>query len=105
MGFQVRTTTAPVDLGPACNLILTTTAASEPLIHAADLRPGTHLSAIGSETPEKQELETAVLARADLVVADRIAQCRLRGEKFKAMEAGVLDNGGMSGKTNYPNIS
>ncbi len=91
MGFRVQTTTAPADRGPACNLIVTTTAASEPLIHAADLRPGTHVTAIGSDTPEKQELETAVLARADLVVADRIPQCRLRGEIFKAMEAGVLD--------------
>jgi len=90
MGFRVETTTAPADLGPACNLIVTTTAASAPLIHAADLRPGTHVTAIGSDTPEKQELETAVLARADLVVADSIPQCRLRGEIFKAMEAGVL---------------
>ena len=91
MGFRVETTTAPGDLGPACNLIVTTTAASAPLIHAADLRPGTHITAIGSDTPEKQELETAVLARADLVVADSIPQCRLRGEIFQAMEAGVLN--------------
>ncbi len=76
----MQMTTAPADLGPACNLIVTTTAASEPLINAADLRAGTHVSAIGSDTPEKQELETAVLARADLVVADSIPQCRLRGE-------------------------
>ncbi len=95
MGFRVQTTTAPVDLGPACNLIVTTTAATAPLIHAADLRPGTHVSAIGSDTPEKQELETAVLARADLVVADSIPQCRLRGEIFKAMEAGVLVEDGL----------
>ncbi len=95
MGFRVQTAPAPVDLGPACNLIVTTTAASEPLIQAADLRPGTHVSAIGSDTTEKQELETAVLARADLVVADSIPQCRLRGEIFKAMEAAVLNEDGL----------
>ena len=90
LGFQVQTTTAAGDLGPACNLIVTTTAAREALIHAADLRPGTHVTAIGSDTPEKQELETAVLALADLVVADSIPQCRLRGEIFKARSAGAL---------------
>jgi ornithine cyclodeaminase len=95
MGFRVETTMAPGDLGPACNLIVTTTGASEPLIQAADLRPGTHISAIGSDTPEKQELETAVLARADLVVADSIPQCRLRGEIFQAMEAGDLTEDGL----------
>jgi ornithine cyclodeaminase len=95
LGFRVETTMAPGDLGPACNLIVTTTTASQPLIRAADLRPGTHISAIGSDTPEKQELETAVLGRADLVVADSIPQCRLRGEIFKAMEAGDLDEDGL----------
>ena len=95
MGFRVQTTTASADLGPACNLIVTTTTANEPLIHAQDLRPGTHVSAIGSDTPEKQELETAVLALADLVVVDSIPQCRFRGEIFKAMEAGVLDEDGL----------
>ncbi len=95
MGFGVQTTLAPADLGPACELIVTTTTAGEPLIRAADLGPGTHISAIGSDTPEKQELEAAVLARADLVVADSMPQCRLRGEIFKAMAAGVLDEAGV----------
>jgi ornithine cyclodeaminase len=93
MGFTVQTTTAPHDIGVGCNLIVTTTTATDPLIQAAELRSGTHISCIGSDTPEKQELEAAVLARADLVVADSIPQCRLRGEIFKAMEAGCLEEG------------
>lgn len=95
LGFRVETTAAPRDLGAECNLIVTTTASHAPQIRAADLRPGTHVSAIGSDTPDKQELEAAVLARADLVVADSIPQCRLRGEIFKALEAGVLAEDGL----------
>ena len=95
MGFRVHTTLAPADLGAACELIVTTTATQEPLIRAADLRPGTHVSAIGSDTPGKQELEAALLARTDLVVCDSLAQCRLRGEAFKAMAAGILDQAGL----------
>jgi ornithine cyclodeaminase len=46
---------------------------------------------MGSDTADKVELEPAILGRADLVVADSIEQCRVRGEISKALAAGVLD--------------
>ena len=45
---------------------------------------------MGSDTPEKQELDSGVLGKADLVVADSIDQSRSRGEIFQAREAGVI---------------
>ena len=45
---------------------------------------------MGSDTPEKQELDSAILARADVVVADSISQCLLRGEIHKALETGHI---------------
>jgi ornithine cyclodeaminase len=59
----------------------------------AGLRPGTHITAVGSDTPEKQELDVAVLSGADLVVADSIEQCLVRGEIHRAMKAGSIDCG------------
>ena len=73
-----------------CRLIVTTTAASAPVLHARDIRAGTHISAIGSDTPHKQELDPGILARASRVVVDSIAQSRLRGEAHKALEAGAI---------------
>jgi ornithine cyclodeaminase len=46
--------------------------------------------AVGADTPDKQELDSDILAKADVVVADSIAQCRLRGEIHKALEAGRI---------------
>ena len=89
-GFEVATTTDAAEVGATCNLIVTTTAATVPILHKDCIRPGTHITAIGSDTPHKQELEAEVLATADLVVADSIEQCLLRGEIFQAMEAGLL---------------
>jgi ornithine cyclodeaminase len=57
------------------------------------LRPGTHITAVGSDTPQKQELDAAVLSRADRVVADSIEQCLVRGEICHAMKAGSIDRG------------
>jgi len=90
-GFEVAAAASAAELAAQCRLIVTTTPATAPLLMAADLRPGTHITAIGSDTPHKQELDATILARADRVVADSRAQALLRGEIHKAIAAGVLD--------------
>jgi ornithine cyclodeaminase len=89
-GFQVETTLDTAVLQDSCNLIVTTTPSREPLLHAKYLQPGTHITAVGSDTPQKQELEPQILARADLVVADSIPQCLERGEIHQALKEGLL---------------
>ncbi|TDJ15809.1 MAG: ornithine cyclodeaminase family protein [Gammaproteobacteria bacterium] len=89
-GFSIETTLDSAEIGATCNLIVTTTSATEPILGRRDIRPGTHITAIGSDTPHKQELDVGILADADQVVADSKMQCRLRGEIFKALEAGVI---------------
>ncbi|MBL8700042.1 MAG: ornithine cyclodeaminase family protein, partial [Alphaproteobacteria bacterium] len=90
-GFRVEAAASPADLAARCRLIVTTTPATAPLLLAADIRPGTHINAMGSDTPHKQELDAAILGRADRVVADSRAQAQLRGEIHKAIASGVLD--------------
>jgi ornithine cyclodeaminase len=87
-GFEIETTRETADLMRSCNLIVTTTPSTAPLLDAAHLRAGTHITAVGSDTPQKQELDPAILQKADLVVADSIPQCLERGEIHKALESG-----------------
>ena len=61
-------------------LIVTATAARAPLLRAADIQPGTHISAVGSDSPGKQELSPDILRRAALVIADSRRQCEQLGE-------------------------
>lgn len=89
--WSVRAESDIAALAGSCNLIVTTTASTEPLIAARDVQPGTHLTAMGSDTPVKQELDGRVLAEADVVVADSIEQCLLRGEIHQAITAGLLE--------------
>lgn len=90
MGFRVRTTLDPAEVAAACNVIVTCTPSTKPLLRLRDIRPGTHITAMGSDTAEKQELDEAILASADRVVVDSINQSLYRGEAFRAMQAGVL---------------
>ncbi len=91
-GFSVRTTLNVDDVAGSCNLIVTTTPAVEPLIKlAAFKKDGVHITAMGSDTPHKQEVEASVLGAADLVVADSIPQCLVRGEISKALAANAIE--------------
>ena len=89
-GYSVEVVGSAAEVGAACNLIVTTTPARQPVLSIADVRPGTHITAVGADTPGKQELETGLLAKADIVVADSIAQCAERGEIAHALRDGSV---------------
>ena len=87
-GFMVQPQKSPADVAGHSELIITTTPSKVPLLKEEDIRPGTHITAMGSDTPEKQELDVGILGKADYVVADSLCQCRGRGEISKALAAG-----------------
>jgi ornithine cyclodeaminase len=89
-GFSVEIARQPADLAATCNLVVTATAARAPLLFADEIRPGTHITAVGSDTPEKQELDPGILAQADRIIADSISQCKIRGEIAHALGAGAI---------------
>lgn len=89
-GFDLASTQNIEDITQSCNLIVTTTPSTTPLLLAHQIQPGTHITAVGSDTPHKQELDAALLAKADVVVADSVAQCLERGDSSHAIRSGVI---------------
>ncbi|TQV88381.1 ornithine cyclodeaminase family protein [Aliikangiella coralliicola] len=89
-GFEVSIADSIDELAQSANFIVTTTPSTTPLINVSQVRQGTHITAVGSDTPEKQELASDILARANLVVADSISQCQQRGEIYQALKAGSI---------------
>ena len=55
------------------------------------LSPGAHITAMGSDSPGKQELDVEVLAEADLIVADQIENTVESGELQHAVAARRVD--------------
>jgi len=90
LGFSVETTRTSDEVAATCNLIITATPTRTPLLRAEQIRRGTHITAMGSDTEEKNELEPSILRKADIVVADSIEQCLVRGEISHAIKAGEL---------------
>lgn len=74
------------------SLIVTTTSSKDPLIQSEWVKPGTHITAVGSDTPEKCELDPNLLSRADLLVADSLEQNLIRGEIHQAAKQLLIDS-------------
>jgi ornithine cyclodeaminase len=72
-------------------VVITCTASHEPLLQAEWLAPGAHVTAVGADSPEKQELAPDVLARADLLAVDSREQCARLGELHHALAAGAVN--------------
>ena len=88
--FAIHLAESPAEVASHCNLIVTTTPTEIPLLLAEDVREGTHITAVGSDTASKQELESAILAKADILIADSISQCETRGEIYHALSAAKI---------------
>jgi ornithine cyclodeaminase len=85
-GVEVSAAATPAEVARDSRLLVTCTAARHPLLRASDIQPGTHISAVGADSPGKQELEAAILGRAALVLADSLRQCAKLGELQHAPE-------------------
>ncbi len=80
------------------DLVITATPSRQALVFADWVRPGTTLIAVGSDTPDKQELDPNVLTRADMVITDSLSQCTKIGEIHHALTAGLLSLDGVTGE-------
>ncbi|MFC1725857.1 ornithine cyclodeaminase family protein [candidate division KSB1 bacterium] len=89
--LNIQTTLDAEEAARNSDLIVTATPSKKPLIKAEWISPGTHITAMGSDTPEKNELDPEIVKKADVVVADSIEQCLLRGEIYQALKRDLIN--------------
>jgi ornithine cyclodeaminase len=89
-GLTVTVANSVEDAVRDAQIVVTTTPSRAPYLRAEWLRPGVHITAMGSDMPAKQELDPGVLGVADKVVADYLAQCLTQGEIHHAIKAGAM---------------
>ncbi len=97
-GFDARPAGSAEEACRSADVLITATPSRQPLVRADWLKPGVHVTALGSDSPGKQELEADCFDRADLVVVDRFAQCAAFGELKHALDAGLLTRNDVHGE-------
>jgi ornithine cyclodeaminase len=90
LGIEVECSDSPESVVRSSDVVITTTPAKSPIIRVDWLHPGLHITAMGSDAEEKQELDSEVLGRADLLVCDRRSQSFRLGELHHGLEAGII---------------
>ena len=69
------------------DIIVTSTTASQPVLHGQWLRPGVHINAIGANFPQKRELDGSAVLRADIIAVDSREQAKIEaGDLIQAFE-------------------
>lgn len=76
-------------LGAEADVIVTILSSFAPVLTAAQIRPGTHLACMGTDTRGKQEVGTDLVAKARLFT-DEVAQSVSIGECQHAVAAGLV---------------
>ena len=105
-GIGIEVAKSPEDVVRQSSLLITVTASRRPIVRAEWMKPGLHITAAGADFPGKQELDAAVLERADRLFCDRLEQCRRLGElqhwkadrALVAVELGAVIRGAASGR-------
>lgn len=73
------------------DVVITCTGSQTALVRGEWLKLGAHVTAVGSDAPNKQELDPSLPARADLLVVDSRRQASQIGELHHALAAGLID--------------
>ncbi len=88
LGIAVEPAADPEAAVRGADVVVTTTPATSPILRAEWLRPGQHVTAMGSDAPQKNELYPETLTVADVYVADSLVQTRRLGELHHAIREG-----------------
>jgi ornithine cyclodeaminase len=89
-GFEIEVASSIPSLASHCNLVVTTTPSHQWLLGAADVRPGTHITAVGSDGGGKQELDPHLFVKAQVRAVDSRRQCMQYGDASFAIRQGLI---------------
>lgn len=89
LGLDVRPVTDHVEAARGSDVCVTCTPARQPFLFRDHIKAGTFVAAVGADSPDKQELDPALVA-ASVLVVDVLEQCASIGELHHALDAGVV---------------
>ena len=73
------------------HVIIAATSSSTPVFDGSRVEPGTHVTAVGSFTPEMREVDTALVTRARVIVDHREAVLEEAGDIIGPIQDGDVD--------------
>jgi ornithine cyclodeaminase/alanine dehydrogenase-like protein (mu-crystallin family) len=91
LGFAVEVAASPAAAVQHADIICAATTSSAPLFDDRDVRPGTHINAIGVFQPDRAEVPAATVRRARVVVDHFVSALEEAGDLLLPLRAGLID--------------
>lgn len=90
-GTRIIVAESPQQALADADIVCCTTTSKTPIFDNADLKPGVHLNAVGSYTPQAREVPPETVRRALVVVDSRQAAWEQAGDLTQPLQAGLID--------------
>ena len=87
---DLRVAANPRQATSTADIVCTATTSLSPVFSDGDLKPGVHISAVGSYTPDMQETPAETVKRARVVVDSRSAVLAESGDLLQPIRAGLF---------------
>ena len=87
---DLRVASSPAEAVRQADVICTATTTKTPVFADGDLKPGVHINAIGSFTPQMQEIPAETVARAKVVVGSREGCLAETGDLIIPIKSGLI---------------
>jgi len=95
---DIRVAQSPREAIEHADIICTATTSPTPVFDDKDVKPGAHISAVGSYTPQMQEVPAETLQRAKIFVDSRSASLEEAGDLIQPIRAGLFDESHICGE-------
>jgi len=95
---DIRVASSAKEAVEHADIVCTATTSTKPVFDDKDVRAGTHISAVGSYTPDMQEVPAETLQRAKIFVDSRAASLEEAGDLIQPMRAGLFDESHVRGE-------
>jgi ornithine cyclodeaminase len=89
-GLPVTACASAAEATASADLICTVTPSTEPILYAADVKPGAHINAVGACTPDAREVSGDLLAAGRLFVDWKPAAIKEAGDYLLAVKEGAV---------------
>ncbi len=90
LSLPVKVANTPSEAARQADVLCTATTATTPVFADADVRPGTHINAVGAYTPQMQEVPAETVLRAKVVIDHREASLAEAGDLLIPLRQGRM---------------
>jgi len=98
-GAEIVPASSPAEAVDDADIITTVTTSRNPVFNGTLVKKGCHINGVGAYTPEMQELDERLIARADKIYVDaREAALEEAGDLIIPMRKGIIDRNRITGE-------